>query len=142
SVVEDAALAWLEAIGWQIAHGPHIAPDMAAAERANYGEVVLGARLRDALARLNPTLPAEALEDAWRKLTRLEGADLIQRNRALHRLLVNGVTVEYRTRDGDVRGAQARLIDFDEPKANDWLAVNQFSVAEAQTCIRLTAGCW
>jgi type I restriction enzyme R subunit len=130
SVVEQAALAWLEAIGWPVVHGPDIAPDMPAAERANYNEVVLGARLRDALARLNPTLPAEVLEDAYRKLTRPEGADLIQRNRALHRLLVNGVTVEYRTREGEVRGAQARVIDFGKPEANDWLAVNQFSVTE------------
>jgi type I restriction enzyme R subunit len=130
TVVEQAALAWLEAIGWPVAHGPDIAPDMPAAERANYNEVVLGTRLRDALARLNPTLPADALEDAYRKLTRLEGADLIQRNRSLHRLLVNGVTVEYRTRDGEVRGTQARVIDFDEPEANDWLAVNQFNVTE------------
>ena len=130
SVVEEAALAWLEAIGWRVAHGPDIAPDMPAAERANYGEVVLGARLRDALARLNPTLPTEAVEDAYRKLTRPGGADLIQRNRALHRLLVNGVTVEYRAREGEVRGAQARVIDFDEPDGNDWLAVNQFSVTE------------
>ena len=90
SVVEEAALAWLEAIGWRIAHGPDIAPDMPAAERRDYGEVVLAQRLRDALARLNPALPAEALDDAFRKLTRSEGADLIQRNRALHRLLVNG----------------------------------------------------
>ena len=130
SLVETAAVGWLKAIGWRAAHGPDIGPDMPAAERANYGEVVLGARLRDALARLNPTLPAEALEDAYRKLTRLEGTDLIQRNRALHRLLVNGVTVEYRTREGEVRGAQARVIDFDEPKGNDWLAVNQFGVTE------------
>ena len=54
SVVEDASLAWLEATGWQIAHGPDIAPDMPAAERADYGEVVLAERLRDALARLKP----------------------------------------------------------------------------------------
>ncbi|SRR5581483_3366191 len=94
SVVEDAALACLEAIGWPVALGPDIAPDMAAAERASYGEVVLGTRLRDALARLNPMLPTEALEDAYRKLTRAEGADLVQRNRALHRLLVKGVTGE------------------------------------------------
>ena len=77
STVEDAALAWLESIGWQIAHGPDIAPDMLAAERRDYGEVVLAQRLRDALARLNPTLPADALEDAFRKLTRPEGAELI-----------------------------------------------------------------
>ncbi|MFN3614581.1 MAG: type I restriction endonuclease subunit R, partial [Rubrimonas sp.] len=130
STVEDAALAWLEAIGWRVALGPDIAPDMPAAERADYGEVVLAQRLRDALARLNPALPADALEEAFRKLTRPEGADLIQQNRALHRLLVNGVTVEYRTREGEVRGAQARVIDFDEPGGNDWLAVNQFSVTE------------
>jgi len=64
STVEDAALAWLEAIDWQVAHGLEIAPDLPAAERADYGEVVLAQRLRDALARLNPELPVEALDDA------------------------------------------------------------------------------
>jgi type I restriction enzyme R subunit len=130
SEIEDAALAWLEATGWQIAHGPEIAPDQPAAERANYGEVVLAQRLRDALARLNPRLPADALEDAFRKLTRPEGADLVQRNRALHRLIVDGVTVEYRDGDGAIRGAQVRVIDFDDTTNNDWLAVNQFTVVE------------
>ena len=93
STVEDAALAWLEGLGWQIAHGPDIGPDMPAGERRDYGEVVLAQRLRDALARLNPALPAEALDDALRKLTRAEGAELIVRNHAMHRLLVDGVTV-------------------------------------------------
>jgi len=130
SIVEQAALAWLESAGWQIAHGPDIAPDMPAAERVDYGEVVLAQRLRDALARLNPAVPADALEDAFRKLTRPEGADLIQRNRALHRLLVDGVTVEYRDAEGAIRGAQARVIDFDDLANNDLLAVNQFSVVE------------
>ena len=130
SVVEDAALAWLEATGWRVAHGPDIGPDMPAAERADYGEVVLVRRLRDALARLNPGLPADALEDAFRKMTRPEDADLIQRNRALHRLLVDGVTVEYRDAEGAIRGAQARVIDFDDLTKNDLLAVNQFSVVE------------
>ena len=130
SVVEDAALAWLESIGWRIAHGPEIAPDMPLAERRDFGQVVLAQRLRDALARFNPDLPTEALEDAFRKLTRPEGADLIQRNRCIHRQLVDGVTVEYRTRGGEVRGAQVRVLDFDDTAGNDWLAVNQFSVTE------------
>ena len=130
STVEDAALEWLEAAGWHVAHGPDIAPAMPAAERADYGEVVLAQRLRDAVARLNPELPVEALEDAFRKLSRPEGADLVQRNRALHRLLVDGVTVEYRDAEGAIRGAQARVIDFDDAASNDWLAVNQFTVAE------------
>jgi type I restriction enzyme R subunit len=137
STVEDAALAWLETGGWQVAHGPEIAPYMPAAERADYGEVVLAQRLRDALARLNPELPAETLEDAFRKLTRPEGADLIQRNRALHRLLVDGVTVEYRDAEGAIRGAQTRVIDFDDPASNDWLAVNQFTVVENKHSRRL-----
>jgi type I restriction enzyme R subunit len=130
SVVEEAALAWLESTGWQIRNGAEIAPGEPAAERDDYGQVILVQRLRDALARLNPSLPTEALDDAFRKLTRPEGADLIIRNRTLHRLLVDGVTVEYRDADGSIRGAQARVIDFDESASNDWLAVNQFSVVE------------
>ncbi len=130
SVVEDAALAWLESLGWTIKHGAEIAPETPAAERTDYGQVILEQRLRDALARLNPQLPSEALDDAFRKLTRSEGPTLESRNRTVHRLLVDGVTVEYRTPAGDVRGAQVRSIDFDHPDNNDWLAVNQFSVCE------------
>ena len=130
STVEEAALAWLESLGWNIAHGPDIAPDTPGAERNDYGAVVLERRLRDALARLNPNLPTEALDDTFRKLTHPDGSTLEARNRAFHRLLVDGVTVEYRTDNGTVRGAQARVIDFDTPINNDWLAVNQFTVVE------------
>ncbi|GIX10630.1 type I restriction endonuclease subunit R [Elioraea sp.] len=130
SVVEQAALAWLESIGWTIASGPDIAPEGSNAERESYGQVFLERRLREALERLNPAFPAEAIEDAFRKLRRSQGTDLIQQNRAIHRMLVDGVTVEYRTPDGEIRGAQARVIDFDNPAANDFLAVNQFTVAE------------
>jgi len=130
SDVESAALAWLEAAGWGIAHGPDIAPGVPSAERRDFGQVILEGRLRDALGRLNPTLPPEALQDAFRKLAQPQGSDLLQRNRALHRLLVDGVTVEYRDVEGNMRGAQARVVDFDEPANNDWLAVNQFAVTE------------
>ena len=129
SVVEDAALAWLESLGYAVKHGPEIAPGELFAERGDYGQVILATRLREALVRLNPTLPAEAIDDAFRKIIRLEGATLDARNRTFHRLLVDGVTVEYRA-DGAIRGAQARLIDFDDPDNNDWLAVNQFTVVE------------
>ena len=86
--VEDAALEWLRDLGWQTAHGPDIGPDQPGEERADYGAVVLEQRLRDALARLNPDLPLEALDDAYRKLTRPEGSTLEARNRAFHRMLV------------------------------------------------------
>ena len=130
STVEEAALVWLESLGWNVAHGPDIAPDTPGAERSDYGAVVLEPRLRDALVRLNPSLPTEALDDAFRKLTHLEGPTLEARNRAFHRLLVDGVTVEYRTDEGALRGAQPRVIDFDTPANNDWLAINQFTVVE------------
>ena len=130
SVVEDAAIDWLVALGWSIAYGPDIAPDTPGAERTDYGQMVLEQRLRDALARLNPDLPAEALNDAFRKLTRPEGPTLEARNRAFHRLLVDGATVEYHDGDGAIRGAQARVVDFDDPDNNDWLAVNQFTIVE------------
>ena len=130
AVVEEAALNWLAGLGWQVAHGPDIAPDTPGAERTDYDQVVLERRLRDALVRLNPDLPAEALDDAFRRLTRPEGATLEARNRAFHRMLVDGVTVEYRAQTGAMRGAQARVVDFEKPTNNHWLAVNQFGVTE------------
>jgi type I restriction enzyme, R subunit len=133
-IVEDAALAWLEALGYAVTHGPDIAAGEPDAERsdANYRDVLLERRLRRALARLNPGLPPDALDDAWRKLTRVDAPSLVERNRALHRMLVDGVTVEYRRKDGSIAGAQARVIDFEARANNDWLAVNQFTVSEGQ----------
>ncbi len=115
-------------------HGPDIAAGEPGAERSdpNYRDVLLERRLRQALVRLNPDLPPEALEDAYRKLTRVDAPSLVERNRAVHRMLVDGVTVEYRRKDGSIAGAQARVIDFDAPANNDWLAVNQFTVSEGQ----------
>ena len=102
--VESAALEWLAALGWQIAYGPDIAPDTPDAERDDYGQVILERRRRDALHRLNPQLPAAALDDSLRRLSHPEGATVESRNRAFHRMLVNGVTVEYRAEDGAIRG--------------------------------------
>ena len=119
-----------------MAHGPDIAPDTPSAERNDYGQVVLERRLCDALAELNSSLPASALDDAFRKLTCPEGATLEARNRAFHRMLVEGVTVEYRDTDGRVRGDQVRVIEFETPTNNDWLAVNQFTVTENRSTRR------
>jgi type I restriction enzyme R subunit len=134
SVVEEAALTWLAGLGYAVLHGPEIAAGEPAAERSdpNYRDVILEQRLRSALARLNRELPAEAIEDAYRKLTRADAPSLVERSRAVHRMLIDGVTVEYRRTDGSIAGAQARVLDFDVPANNDWLAVNQFTVAEGQ----------
>ena len=135
--VEHAALAWLDpAWAGSVAHGPDIAPDTPNAERSDYGQVVLERRLRDALARLNPALSADSLDDAFRRLTRPEGSTLEARNRAFHRMLIDGVTVEHRTSDGRIRGAQVSVIDYERPEANDWLAVNQLTVIEDKSTRR------
>jgi type I restriction enzyme R subunit len=137
SEVEQAALAWFESLGYTVKAGPDIAPDGSTPERGSYVEVVLHDRLRQALALLNPTLPAEALEDAFRRLTRPEGATLEARNRAFHRMVTDGVTVEYRKSGGAIAGAQVRVLDFDDPERNDWLVLNQFTVAEHKHTRRL-----
>ena len=130
SDVEQTALDWLAELGWQVACGVDISGDVPGALRDNPSQVVLDAPLRDALSRLNPELPPDALDDAFRKLTRPEGSTLEARNRAFHRMLVDGVNVEYRDDEGRIRGAQAQVIDFDNPAANHFLAVNQFTVVE------------
>ena len=101
--VEQAALEWLSRLGWQVLHGPNIAPDMPNSERADYGQVVLNRRFRDAVDELNPAVPEAALDDAFRKLIRPEGSSLEARNRAFHRMLVSGVEVEYQDEEARVQ---------------------------------------
>ncbi len=132
SELEEAALEWLDGVGYTVAHGAEIAPGEANAERDDYHEVILARRLREALERLNPDLPPVLLEEAFRKLTRTESPSLVQNNRAFHRMLTEGVTVEHRRDDGSIAGVPVRLLDFDDPDNNDWLAVNQFTVDEGQ----------
>ncbi|HLH77324.1 MAG TPA: type I restriction endonuclease subunit R [Candidatus Binataceae bacterium] len=132
SELEEAALEWLDGVGYTTAHGAEIAPGEAKAERDDYHEVLLVRRLREALERLNPDLPSDLLDEAFRKLTRTESPSLIQNNRAFHRMLAEGLTVEHRREDGSIAGVPVRLIDFEEPDNNDWLAVNQFTVVESQ----------
>ena len=129
SVVEDAALDWLRGLGYNVFAGPDMPPGPHVL-RESYSDVFFASTVRGALGRINPDLPDEALDDAFRKLTRPEGSTLEARNRAFHRMLVDGVTVEYRNAEGAVRWAQAQVVDFDDPDKNDWLAVNQFTVTE------------
>ncbi|OJZ17128.1 MAG: DEAD/DEAH box helicase [Thiobacillus sp. 63-78] len=123
-------LEWLASLGWSVAHGPDISPPDAktpGTERDSYREVALRHRLADAIARLNPHIPPGARDDALRRVLSPNVPALVSTNRQLHRWLVDGVPVEYQ-RDGETRGDRVRLLDFADVAANDWVAVNQFSV--------------
>jgi type I restriction enzyme R subunit len=130
SHVEEAALAWLSELSYATANGLDIGPDGGKPERANYSDVLLVERLRTAIAKLNPTLSAETRAEVLAKLTQTVTPLLIEENRRLHRYIVEGVPIEFRRADGSISGEQVRLIDFDDPDANDWFAVNQYTVIE------------
>jgi type I restriction enzyme R subunit len=127
SVVEEAALDWLAGLGYAVAHGPAI---IESERDGDYGRVVIADRLRAALVRLNTKVPASAVEEAFRKLTIPDSPSLLGGNHAMHRLLVEGVPVEYQRPDGSMCGDIVRVIDYGDPDNNDFLAVNQLTVVE------------
>ena len=110
SVVEEACREWLTALRYDIAHGPEL---IDTERHGDYGLVVLKDRLRNALRRLNPKVPASALDEAIRKLTRPDASSLVGGNHAMHRLLVEGVSVEYPRPDGTLGGEIVRVVDFE-----------------------------
>lgn len=132
NLLEETVLYWLEELGYTILHGPDIAPGTAAAERSDYGQVLLLERLRQALTRINPQVSADGIEEALRKIQALGSPDLVDSNRAFHRLLTDGIDVELADPSayGGVRYDKVWLLDLDKLENNDWLAVNQFTVVE------------
>ena len=130
SDIETTAMNWLTGMGYTVLHAPDIALDTPESERSRYEDVVLTARLRDAVARLNPSIPAESQEEAVQKVLSPTSPSLVQNNRIFHLMLVDGIEVEYRDADGVMRGGRVQLVDFQNPVNNDWLAVNQFTVVE------------
>lgn len=132
SHIEDAALTWFGELGYAVGHGPHLASGEPAADRESFGDVILTGRLREAIQRLNPSIRKEAREDALKKVLRVATPSFVQTNRAFHRMLRDGVVVEYQRTDGSIAGDHVRLVDFENIAANDWFVVNQFTVIEGQ----------
>ncbi|EAT16356.1 type I site-specific deoxyribonuclease, HsdR family [Desulfuromonas acetoxidans DSM 684] len=126
--LEQICLDWFCAGGYDYAFGPDIAHDGDTPERSDYQEVVLRGRLLTALQKINPHIPLESFEDAAETITKPESPVMIHNNRAFHKLLLEGVPVEFR--DGDeIRTDQVFLIDFHNVERNEFLVVNQFTVA-------------
>ncbi len=125
--LEQETLGWLTELGYTHRYGPDIAHDGVDPQRVNYGQVVLATQLREAIQRLNPMVPLAAREDALRQVQDLGVPALLSANRAFHKLLVNGVPVQYQLH-GETRGDFLRLIDWAEPHRNGFWAVSQFTI--------------
>jgi type I restriction enzyme R subunit len=115
-------------LGWSYVHGPELAPDAPGRERGSWSDVVLGDRLRRAVARINPQLPAEAVTRVCDLALTSASPSVIEDHRAFHELLLAGVPVSYVDRGGVERNDHAWLVDFDEPGNNEFVAVNQLTI--------------
>ncbi|MBN8783023.1 MAG: type I restriction endonuclease subunit R [Terrimonas ferruginea] len=127
--IERLAIERLEALGYEYIYGPDIAPDSETPERSSFEQVLLLDRLQEAVRRINPTLPADAQQEAIREIQRIASPELIANNETFHRLLTEGIPVTVQ-KDGDERGDRIWLIDFNNPQNNEFLVVNQFTIIE------------
>ncbi len=126
--IEQIALGYLKTLGYNYVWGPTISPEGEQQER-QYNEVVLTSRLRSAIDTLNPNLPAEAKEDALKKVLRAESPNPLINNETFHKYLSEGIDVEVRTKHG-IRGEKVYIIDFNQVDRNEFLAINQFTIIE------------
>lgn len=125
--LEQICLEWFREGGYEYAFGPDIAHDGEAPERVDYRQVVLAGRLLSAMQKINPHIPLAVLEEAALSVSKPESPVLIHNNRTFHRLLLEGVPVDYSDGD-DTRSDHAQLIDFNNFRNNQFLVVNQFTI--------------
>ncbi|MBU1198881.1 MAG: type I restriction endonuclease subunit R [Nanoarchaeota archaeon] len=127
--IEKESLSILQDLGYEVLYGPDCGPESDNPLRKSYSEVVLVDKLKQTIAKLNPNIPASAREEALKKVLRTESPDLLINNQRFHNLLVNGVPVQYRDKDR-IKDDMVWLIDFNNPKKNEFLAINQFTIIE------------
>jgi type I restriction enzyme R subunit len=124
---EQPALEWLRALGWAHVHGPEIAPNGPEPERETWDDVVLVGRLRAALVDLNPDAPRTAVELALERVRETESLDPVRDHLDFHELLLEGVPVTV-LENGEERALRLKLVDWERPELNDFLAVTQLRV--------------
>lgn len=131
-LVEEVVIGTFRELGYDYEPAAVISPDGSAPAREAYGDVLLVERLRAATERLNPAIPADAREQAIRQLLMTETPSLVEENRRIHKLITEGIDVEFGIGDGEVKGDKVWLIDFENTENNDWLVTNQFTVVEGK----------
>jgi len=129
NIIERSAIEILLSQGWEYAFGKDISLEGMFCERENFSQVVLTNRLRDAISKINPHIPASAQEAAVQKVLRISSPELLHNNEEFHRLLVEKVKIPYQ-QNGYERSHEVALIDFDNIGNNQFLVVNQFTIIE------------
>lgn len=129
SAIEDFAIKLFERLGYSYVYAPDIGPESENPERSHYDEVILKDRLWSAVQRINPSVPRHALQEAVKDVERIHSPDTLANNEVFHRLLTEGVKVNYQ-KDGQDRGDLVWLIDFTKPDNNEFVVANQFTVIE------------
>lgn len=132
SELEIAALEWLEEMDYEIVEGPDIAPDGDYAERESFHDVVLVNRLRDSLQKINPTVERKVIEEAIQKIIANASPNLVLNNKQFHKLVTDGIEIQTQGTDGYNPTVSVYVFDFENPKNNDFMAVNQFTIIEGQ----------
>ncbi|MHA7098050.1 type I restriction endonuclease subunit R [Priestia aryabhattai] len=132
SELEIAALEWLEELDYEIVEGPDIAPDGDYAERESFHDVVLVDRLRNSLQKINPTIERKVLEEAIQKIIANASPNVVLNNKQFHKLVTDGIEIQTQGKDGYNPTVSVYIFDFENPKNNDFMAVNQFTVIEGR----------
>jgi len=129
--VEKIAIDLFKELGYDFLHGPNILPDGTNPQREHLVESFLPFILKENLTRLNPTIPPDGVDEAYRKVTRISFPSVIASNHGFHRLLTEGVDVTYKGKDRIITD-KVKLVDFDNPLSNTFHIVNQFTIVEAK----------
>ncbi|MFA4886413.1 MAG: type I restriction endonuclease, partial [Desulfotomaculaceae bacterium] len=130
SHLEEATLEWFEELGYEIVFAPDIAPDGEYPEREDYSDVILAERLKEALARINPKLPGDALEDAFRQIIIPQSPGLLMNNKAFQKMITDGIDVQVKQADASYRTGKAYVFDYEKPLNNEFMIANQFTIVE------------
>jgi len=130
SHLEEATLEWFEELGYEIVFGPDVAPDGEYSERKDYSAVILNDRLKEALSRINPKLPSEAIEDAFRQILIPKNPSLVMNNKAFQQMITDGIDVQVKQPNASYRTEKAYVFDCEKPLNNNFMVANQFTIVE------------
>ena len=130
SHLKEATLEWFEELGFEIVFAPDIAPDGEYPEREDYGDIILNDRLEEALKRINPKMPDDAIEDAFRQITIPQSPSLIMNNKSFQKMITDGIDVQVKQADASYRTEKVYAFDFEKPLNNEFMVANQFTIVE------------